>query len=435
MKEEVESQLSRYLRDESSEGERQSLFSWAAKSEENATAFARSCVIESLTEELIEEGRLNLASEPASGRFFSWQSGLAVAATVALSAVGWFLWFSMDSNFAVVAQSVGARLPDGSLIEIDRQLGRESIEISGGLVRLDFEHGAAMTVEGPAKFELRDEMNVYLEEGVATFQVPESAKGFRVDTEDAEVIDLGTAFGLSRRAGEDTEVCVFEGEVEVEGQRIKAGEAVSARLGNELRESPFQTAVYENAWPVTSGVLQTTGMMRFVSPGPGFVPGKFEDDNHITVFLERREVITGGPVRIDLADPGEYRKLRRQAEGPVIPEGTAVRSYLLQLDPVGLLDKWDGDKPRVAGQITFDRPILGLIANGRKLLETDESLGHADGFYGSLPRGLEPPKQDFGNAESEGKDVVILAADRRTLILNIAAGSAVDQIRVLVEAE
>ena len=220
----------------------------------------------------------------------------------------------------------------------------------------------------------------------------------------------------------------------MEGELIRAGEAVSARKDGGVEESFFETEIYEKVWPVTSGVLQTTGMMRFVSPGPGFFPGRFEDNQHITVFLERRQVSIENALEVDLADPGEYRRIRRE-KGPRIPAGSEVASYLLQLDPVGLLDKWDGDKPRVEGQITFDQPIVGLIASGRKLLATDIFLGHPDGNYGDLPRGLEPPKENLQQAEAEGKDVLILAADQRTLILNFAAGSALDQIRVLVASD
>lgn len=439
MNSETEKQLSRYLRGESSDDETCELLAWVAESDGNAEAFARACVVDELTSELFDEGGVADSRESpleaaTSIRQFPLPAVWAAAAILTLSLIGLVFWTTSrpgSNEVATVAQAVGARMPNGSAIATDRRVGKETIEIAAGLVRLDFDHGASMTVEGPARFEIRDEMHVYFEEGIATFHVPETATGFTVDTADAEVIDLGTAFGLAKRAGEKTDVCVFEGEVEVEGRRIQAGEAVSARQGAGVEASVYETTIYENAWPLTSGVLQTTGMMRFVSPGPGIVPGKFEDDQHITVFLERRLVEISKPLEVDLADPGEYRRLRRQG-GPMIPAGTELRSYLIQLDPVGLLDKGDADKPRVEGQITFDRPIIGLIANGKKLLSTDALVGDPDGDYGKLPRGLEAPKQSLDQAESEGKDIVILAADQRTLILNFAAGSAVDQIRVLV---
>ncbi len=433
-----EKQLSRYLHGESSEEETRELLGWVAGNDQNSAAFARACVVDELTGELIEEGRLTEVDatsfkSPVSHIAIGWR----IAAVLAISLIGLTIlrhFLLTSSEFAIVAQSVGARLPDGSAIEIDRKVGREIFEIGEGLVRLDFSHGASMTVEGPARFELRDAMHVFFDEGIATFQVPESAKGFTVDTADAEVIDLGTAFGLSRREGETTDVCVFEGEVKVEGKLIRAGEAISARQGAGIESSAFETTIYENAWPVTSGVLQTTGRMRFVSPGPGLVPGKFEDNEHFTVFLERRYARTSEPVQVDLTDPGEFRRIRRN-DGPEIPAGVEVRSYLIQLDPVGLLEKYDGDKPRVQGQITFDQPILALIASGRKLLQSDAMLGHENGDYGSLPRGLEAPKSDTDEAVSEGKDILILAADQRTLILNFAAASAVDQLRVLVASK
>jgi len=71
--------------------------------------------------------------------------------------------------------------------------------------------------------------------------------------------------------------------------------------------------------------------------------------------------------------------------------------------------------------------IVGLIASQRNLSETDALFGDPDGDYGDLARGVEPSPND-----RDGKDAVILAADQRTLILNLAAASAVDQIRVLV---
>ena len=61
-------------------------------------------------------------------------------------------------------------------------------------------------------------------------------------------------------------------------------------------------------------------------------------------------------------------------------------------------------------------------------------LGDPDADYGKLLRhGIEAPRKD--QTGKPGRDILVLAADRRTLILNFSAGSAVDQIRVLVEAD
>ena len=431
MKDLEEDQLNRYLDGEATPEETAHLLEWAGKSDTNAKLFAEAMLQEQLAAELYQEGQIPEV-RTARHKWPSWTAPLAIAALLVLSFTLSGLWPGKQpqpNGFAWLGQSVGARWSDGQAVETGQWVGAEKLELESGLVRLDFRSGVNMSVEGPAKLWVKDAMNVYFESGVATFHVPDGAEGFTVGTEDGEVVDLGTAFGISTRSEGRTEVAVFEGEVEVHGQRVKEGNTVRASKDKPLLESSFDTSAFRNTWPVTSGVLQTTGRLRFVSPGPDFVPGKFEDNEHMTVFLERRKTVTSAPIQVDLSDPGEFRKLRLTA-GPVIPAGMTVNSYLIQLDPVGLLEKKDPDKRQARGQITFSRPILGLIASGKKLLATDAALGHPKGDYGNLPRGIEPPKENA----SSGKDSLVLAADQRTLVLNFSAGSAVDQIRVLVEA-
>ena len=85
----------------------------------------------------------------------------------------------------------------------------------------------------------------------------------------------------------------------------------------------------------------------------------------------------------------------------------------------------------MTGQITFDKPVIGLIAGTARLTNTDMLLGHPDGQYKTTRRGIEPTRKE----ENLGikRDAVILSEDRRTLSLDLSAGSAVDQIRVIVE--
>ena len=70
------------------------------------------------------------------------------------------------------------------------------------------------------------------------------------------------------------------------------------------------------------------------------------------------------------------------------------------------------------------------LPNGRKRNATDSPLGHPAADYGKFPRGLEPVRPL--SPDDQERDGVVLADDRRTLTLDLAAGSAVDQIRVLV---
>ena len=171
--------------------------------------------------------------------------------------------------------------------------------------------------------------------------------------------------------------------------------------------------------------------MKFVSPGPDFVPGRYEDSDHILVFPEQDGIVLEVELLVDLDEPGQYQRIHRE-ERKSISAGRRVGSYLLQLDPIGRLQKKDPNKTRVIGQLTFDRPIVGLIGSTAKLDMTDDVLGHPRGEYSKTRRGIEPTRP--ADLPDSGRDVVTLSQDRRTLSLDLSAGSAVDQIRVVVQA-
>lgn len=312
------------------------------------------------------------------------------------------------------------------------------LRLEVGIVRLDFSNGAAVTLQGPAEFEVMSAIHTRLHRGILTASIPESAIGFEVETPAIDVVDLGTAFGVSVGFDGETDVCVFEGEVEVRRagndggvQLLSEGNAVRSTIqSSEIELVAYETNKFEDAWPVNSGVLRATGLMKFVAPGPEFVPGRFEDNERILVFLERSGVVPTADFAVDLVDPGQYQRIHRNEQHPV-RAGRRIRSYLLQLDPVGKLDRDASDKPRVISQVTFDSTIIGLIASSKKLDATDELLGHPRGNYVKTRRGIEPPRST--DPPDSGRDIVVLSTDRRTLSLDLSAGTAVDQIRVVVD--
>ncbi|MDP6720433.1 MAG: FecR domain-containing protein, partial [Pirellulaceae bacterium] len=279
--------------------------------------------------------------------------------------------------------------------------GKGKLHLEVGLARLDFRNGATVTLQGPAEFEILSADRTILSSGILTASIPESAVGFEVVTPAMDVVDLGTAFGVSVGADGETDVCVFEGEVEV-SRPVSEDAPQLVREGNAVRSKPdadsidsvgYSTERYEDAWPVTSGVLQATGLMKFVSPGPDFVPGRYEDSERILVFLERSQVLLKSDLEVNVTEPGQYIRVRRRHKQP-IAAGRVIRSYLLQLNPIGEFTRKEVDGARVIGQITFDRPILGLIAKTTLLTRTDELLGHPLGDYGDTQRGIEPTRPD-----------------------------------------
>ncbi len=340
---------------------------------------------------------------------------------------------------AIVTQAVGAYNSEGAAIRSGQKVQSGGLSVDRGVVRLDFVNGAKLAVEGPAKIEVIDEMRVVLLSGIITATIPESAIGFVVDTDTARVVDLGTAFGVSVGTDGTTDVCVFEGEVSVRRKGSTASQPALVREGEAVRASEssptvdsadYEVAAFENAWPVNSGVLQTTGSIRFVSPGPDFHPGNYEDNEHIVVFPECHAVIPDEAFRVDMVDPGEYAKSQYR-DKPTLSTGRRLTSYLLQLDayPEG---KNPNRRRSVRGQITFAKPIAGVITVDRLLRESEAVFGIPDVKYPTA-RTIEPrPEGD----QRPGFDTLILAADQRTLFVELKENPGhLDQVRVLVEAE
>jgi hypothetical protein len=131
-----------------------------------------------------------------------------------------------------------------------------------------------------------------------------------------------------------------------------------------------------------------------------------------------------------MVDPGQYEK-RPNEELPTLLAEQRLTSYLLQLNAYS-----EGEKPNrrrsVRGQITFAKPIVGVVMANRLLKKSEEVFG-LPGVEYPVARMIEArPKGD----QRQGFDTVILAADRRTLIIELQENPGnLDQFRVLVEAE
>ena len=362
------------------------------------------------------------------------------AASVVLF-LGFLSFWLFSSPVAEVTHVVGAYRENGVAFEEGELINPGEIILSRGLLRLDFSNGARVTLEGPADLEIHDVNRIILNEGILTANIPKSAIGFTVDTEAAHVVDLGTSFGVSVRSDGLTEVCVFDGEVEVSlpgeldssnlSHLVREGEAISASVHSSVIDSVlYETSQFENAWPVNYGVLQTTGSMRFVSPGPNFHPGNYKDNAHIVVFPEKRGFLAEESIRVDMIDPGEYEKSNYDEKPTLVPR-RAMTSYLLQMDAYP-----EGENPNrrrsAVGQITFARPIIGVVTEDRLLKESEIVFGIPGVEYPSA-RTIEPrPEGD----KREGFDKLILTADRHSLILELRENPGhLDQVRVLVEAQ
>ncbi|TWT75027.1 LamG-like jellyroll fold domain-containing protein [Allorhodopirellula solitaria] len=92
------------------------------------------------------------------------------------------------------------------------------LKIESGIAEIDFFCGATLTVEGPASLVVQSDWGVRVDSGRLRASVPPAARGFVIETADAEVVDLGTEFALDVDS-EGAFVDVIEGEVALRGGR------------------------------------------------------------------------------------------------------------------------------------------------------------------------------------------------------------------------
>lgn len=133
--------------------------------------------------------------------------------------------------------------------------GGELIEVLRGSAKLLFRSGAVVVVEGPAVFELLSAKSMRLDRGTATIRAMGPTKDFVVVSPDAAIVDLGTSFGVHCEENQATEICVFEGAVEVrsevdssEGRALGLGASARIRrgaAGSEIDFIPFDDDRYE----------------------------------------------------------------------------------------------------------------------------------------------------------------------------------------------
>ncbi|TWT67446.1 FecR domain-containing protein [Allorhodopirellula solitaria] len=121
------------------------------------------------------------------------------------------------------AEFFGSLAPEvGTVLEMNRQF-----ILTEGMIELAFPKGATALVDAPAIFSVVSSERLFLEAGQCSVHAPEGAQGFEVETPLANVIDLGTRFGVGVDSSGETNVQVIEGAAEVI-EKSPDGEAISA---------------------------------------------------------------------------------------------------------------------------------------------------------------------------------------------------------------
>lgn len=153
-----------------------------------------------------------------------WAAAMAIAVSLLIAITG-YLWRQPDGG---VVQSPGSTvvatmadfvdvvwMRDDRSYAIGDAVSPSHIRLQSGMIRLSYRHGVVVTIEGPADYQILAHDRAVLHQGRLAAFVPDGAEGFRVSTPNANVVDLGTEFGLTVSDCGETELSVFDGKVEL----------------------------------------------------------------------------------------------------------------------------------------------------------------------------------------------------------------------------
>ncbi len=138
---------------------------------------------------------------------------------------------ALVSQVDAVWSGKASALADGAL------LPSGLVKLESGLAQVELFSGVRLVVEGAAEFEVLSPMEMRLTLGRLRAHVPETAHGFRIQTPEGDVIDLGTEFAVNASA-QSSELHVLQGEVEWHPrtagmQRMVGGEALRWKSGGD----------------------------------------------------------------------------------------------------------------------------------------------------------------------------------------------------------
>ena len=114
-----------------------------------------------------------------------------------------------------------------------------------GVVKIEFDYGAEVIVEGPTGFEMMDAEKMILHSGRLYATAPKEATGFTVQTPYSTIIDLGTEFGVEVDVDGTTDLHMIKGKASLipgasrqksESRELAAGQASRVDTSGQVKE-------------------------------------------------------------------------------------------------------------------------------------------------------------------------------------------------------
>ncbi|HLA83518.1 MAG TPA: FecR family protein [Thermoguttaceae bacterium] len=268
---------------------------------------------------------------------------------------------------------------EGPAVGASLAAGRQ-LRLRQGLVELRFADGATVLLQGPATFDAVGGGKGFLRAGSLVAKVSKEARGFTIQTPTADVVDLGTEFGVSvdKALGKD-EVQVFRGKVVLEikpaqpdrkptQHHLTAGSAASIVLAAgqgepAFHEIPFRADRYVRdlspavpAAPKPAIVADFSGGQGKSAvdqypgiPGTGWATGwgyqtNRETTNNVSVERDNPLFDGGDYLRVLIERTSGTGKFHRTIErkldldGPVDLKKPYVLTFTVRIDSLNLFD-------------------------------------------------------------------------------------------------
>ncbi|XAL99089.1 hypothetical protein OT109_16090 [Phycisphaeraceae bacterium D3-23] len=314
------------------------------------------------------------------------------------------------------------------------------VTLASGFAKVEFAGRGVVVVEGPATFEVVDAGTLRLIDGRVVVQADSQADAFTLLVDNTALSGRGTEFGVSQRSRGEASTVVYAGTLNIAHAEqigrtpvagIASGQAVSLRsrqavvLEQRLASQDDKAEYHRSLAETRLRPKSLSSSVQFLSTPPdSLYIGQLEDSGQVRLFCESVGVVVGA----------DERALLRGTSTTLgaVPAGEPVDSYLIHIDPVG--DSEDAAAV-LQGVITFDRPVEAVIGSSRALLAGDPIFGAPMTAYPRSYQTAGGSPSDLAWGTERGDDSLSLSTDRKTLYFRLQAGSAIDQVRILVRSE
>jgi len=214
-------------------------------------------------------GRKPQRTGPAGRTFLAVATAAAVFLAMGLS---WRVWGPAqnggDPSIAWLVNAQNCQWEGGNPAG-DLRAGR-MLFLASGLAEVQFQCGARVVLEGPARLRLLSEKSARLMSGKLTARVPGAKTGFEIVSPQGKVIDLGTEFGVAVAADGATDVYVFEGKVEA-----VPADAGATGLANLMQNEAARIAAGKVTRQPAEATKGPEQFVRAIVPPPVVTPRTF----------------------------------------------------------------------------------------------------------------------------------------------------------------